>query len=90
MAPKKSLLDDMRNNPRGDWTIDDVKRLCRNEGLTILPPSNGSHYKVESPDSEFILTIPYKRPIKPIYIRTLVGFINAHRRRSKKVKGKEK
>jgi hypothetical protein len=27
------LLERMRANPRGDWTIADVERLCRRHGL---------------------------------------------------------
>jgi hypothetical protein len=41
-----------------------------------LPPTGGgSHWKVTAPDEEAILTIPAKRPIKPVYIRKLPAMI---------------
>ncbi len=71
-----SLLDRMRTNPRGDWTIKDVETLCRQHGVTCEPPrGGGSHYKVYRAGHAFNLTIPRRRPIKPVYIRALVGLI---------------
>jgi hypothetical protein len=67
-----SMLERMRANPQADWTIADVERLCREVELTATPPRRGSHYKVCSPKSGTILTIPARRPIKPVYIRALV------------------
>jgi hypothetical protein len=78
MAPKKSLLDQMRSNPRADWDINSVRTLCDQHGITLLPPSNGSHYKAKSPHLNGLLTIPAKRPIKAPYIRSLVSMIDAH------------
>jgi len=40
----------------------------------------GSHYKVAHAQMAEKLTIPYKRPIKPVYIRKLVAFIDAVRK----------
>ena len=79
MAKKRPILEAMRANPKGDWTIVDIEKLCRNTGLEIEPPSHGSHYKVISPFLQDILTIPAKRPIKPPYIRKLVSYADAHR-----------
>jgi predicted RNA binding protein YcfA (HicA-like mRNA interferase family) len=67
------LLDRMRRNPQNDWSIHDVEKLCREVGLLCEPPrGGGSHFKVSHPQSPTILTIPYKRPIKPVYVRKLV------------------
>ena len=74
-------LDRMRGNPRSDWTIGDVERVCREHGVDCAPSrSGGSHYKITHPAIAEILTIPFKRPIKPVYIRKLVAFIDAVRR----------
>lgn len=73
-----SRLDDMRNNPR-DWRIEDVEALCREHGVRCVRPSKGSHYKISYPGKAEILTVPFKRPIKPVYIRKLVDFIDAVR-----------
>lgn len=78
MAPKIPLLEKMRRNPRGDWTIDDVNKLCRKHGITLDPPSRSSHYTAYSPFFAGQLCIPYKRPIKPFYINELVVLIDAH------------
>jgi hypothetical protein len=73
-----SILDDMRRNPRADWTIADVAAVCRQYDVQCRPPSGGgSHWKVSAPLQREILTIPQRRPLKPVYIRRLVRFIDA-------------
>ncbi len=68
----------MRSNPRADWTIGDVEAVCRESGLHCAAArGGGSHYKVSHPSQAMILTIPYKRPIKTIYIRKLIALIDA-------------
>ena len=45
--------------------------------VAVDPPTGGgSHYKVSGPSSGQILTIPFNRPIKPVYIRALVRMID--------------
>jgi hypothetical protein len=73
------LLERMRANPRADWTIADVERLCRACGLTMTAPRRGSHYKVRGPKSDAMLTIPARRPIKAVYIRALVTLADSVR-----------
>ena len=72
-------LGAMRRNPRAG-TIADVAAVCREAGvLCEAACGGGSHFKVAHPSQNLIPTIPYKRPIKPIYIRKLVAFIDAVR-----------
>ena len=78
MAKKRSLLQQMGDNPKKGWVVADVQKLCNQEGLELLPPKKGSHYKVASSCLRDILTIPAHRPIKPIYIRQLVSYAIAH------------
>lgn len=74
------LLDQMRRNPQGDWTINDIERVCAEHGVSCKPPTGGgSHYKVAHPRIRHIQTIPFKRPIKPVYIRRLVLFLGVVR-----------
>ncbi len=74
------ILDRMRRNPAGDWTIADVAAVCTEHGVNCTPPSGGgSHFKVSHPTQRDILTIPCARPVKPVYIRKLVRFIEAVR-----------
>ena len=71
------LLDRMRRNPAADWTIADVETLCRQHGV-MFRAGKGSHCHARHPDAVEILTIPARRPIKPVYIRKLVHYIEAH------------
>ena len=72
------LLSRMRRNPVADWTIGDVEAVCREHGLRCSPPSGGgSHYKVSHPSVPEILTVPARRPIKPVYIRRLARLIDS-------------
>ncbi|HUR43560.1 MAG TPA: type II toxin-antitoxin system HicA family toxin [Aestuariivirga sp.] len=73
-------LEAMRRNPRGDWTIADVKALCREFGIFCEPlRGGGSHYKIAHPQLPLKLTIPFKRPIKPVYVKQLVAFADTVR-----------
>lgn len=73
-------LEAMRENPSGDWRIEDVAAVCREFGILCQPPrGGGSHYRVSHPSMAEKLTLPFKRPIKVIYIRKIVAFIDAVR-----------
>jgi hypothetical protein len=70
----------MGENPRAGWTISDVQALCAEFEIACQPPrGGGSHYKISHAAVPEILTIPFKRPIKPVYIRKLVSFVKAVR-----------
>jgi hypothetical protein len=72
------LLERMRANPR-DWRIEDVKTLCAAFGLELDGPPGGSHYGVKHESQPRRLTIPFRRPLKPVYIRMLVRYVDAVR-----------
>jgi hypothetical protein len=76
MVRGDKLLERMRKNPR-DWSIAHVITVCSAAGVACTPPSKGSHYKVKHSSQEAILTIPAHRPIKPIYVRELIKFLDA-------------
>ena len=69
-------FEKMRSNPRDNWDIDDVRVVCNEFGSTLRAPSRGSNYKVAHPGQSEILTIPARRPIKPVYIRMFVEFVD--------------
>lgn len=76
-------LEKMRQNPGGDWRIEDVIAVCHEFTVACEPSRAGSsHYKVKHTAVPEILTVPFKRPIKPVYIRKLVAFIDAVRKAS--------
>jgi hypothetical protein len=77
MSKANKRLEAMRGNAAGDWRIADVELVCRAFGVDCTPPSGGgSHYTVSHPDMAAILTVPARRPIKPVYIRKLVSYID--------------
>jgi hypothetical protein len=72
------LLERMRASPASDWQIADIERVCRERRIRCTPPrGGGSHYKVSHPAMPEILTVPYRRPVKAVYIRKLIRFIDA-------------
>jgi len=71
------LLEKMRSNPAGDWRIRDIEALCNEFGLSFRY-GRGSHTHLRHPAAREILTIPAHRPIKPIYIRKLVRYIDIY------------
>lgn len=76
MVSREKLAQAMRSNPRGDWSISDVKRLCAIYGIVVRSPGGGSHYVLSHPGQRHLLTVPARRPIKPVYIRKLLAFID--------------
>ena len=76
MARGEKLLERMRANPR-DWRIEDVEAVCAAFGIACTPPRKGSHYKVKHESQRDVLTVPARRPIKPVYIAELVRFVDA-------------
>lgn len=78
MAKVDKLLRDMRNNPR-DWRIDDVITVARRHGFEIRNP-RGSHVIFCHPGLTEILSIPTRKPVKPVYIRKLVDMIDTTER----------
>ncbi len=78
MARPSTLLERMRRNPGGDWTVADVKLLCERHGFLFRQGKGTSHAHVKHPRAVEILTIPARRPIKPVYIRQLVRTIDRY------------
>ncbi len=74
MGKADKILRRMQNNPR-DWRIEDVNVVAGQFGLQIRNP-RGSHVVLFHTACEEILSIPAHRPIKPIYIRRLIGMID--------------
>lgn len=73
-----SAIEEMRRNPRQNWTIKDIERICNQIGMTCGAPTRGSHHKVSSPLLMGPLTVPYNRPIKAIYIKRFADMAFAH------------
>jgi hypothetical protein len=77
MSGAAKRLQQMRNNPKGDWTIDDIAAVCRAYGMILEPPSSGSHFTIIHRPTGRKLSIPARRPIKPVYIRDFVRLVES-------------
>lgn len=73
MRNAEKILARMRANPKADWRIEDCQVLARRCGVTW--DTTGSHMTFRSPHGAR-LTVPARRPIKPIYITLFVAFID--------------
>jgi hypothetical protein len=77
MGQADKILQRMRDNPAADWRVADIEAVCRLCGLLMTAPrGGGSHYKIRRPGGHAILTVPARRPIKPVYIRALLLLID--------------
>ena len=73
MGSADRLLERMRSNPR-DWRIEDLKVVARKHSVEFRQHGT-SHVVFRHPKSG-MLTVPAARPIKPVYIRQFVQFID--------------
>jgi hypothetical protein len=73
MTKADKLLERMRNNPR-DWSIEDLKTLATRHGIDWRQP--GTSHVTFSRAGIAPLTVPARKPIKPIYVREFVTMID--------------
>ena len=73
MAQAEKTLNKMKKNPL-DWRIEDIDLVARYYGFKRIE-AKGSHTKFYHDDLPEILTVPVKRPIKPIYVKMLIALI---------------
>jgi hypothetical protein len=74
MTKADKTLDQMRGNPR-DWRIEDLKAIANRVGLDHRQPGT-SHVVFSFPGLD-PLSVPAKKPIKPIYVRLFVKLVDA-------------
>ena len=66
MSRAEKLLEKMRRNPR-DWRIEDLVVVAARQGLQVRN-DGGSHFIFSAPGSNLHLSIPSRRPIKPLSV----------------------
>jgi hypothetical protein len=69
----------MRQNPKSDWRMSHIETICdafAETGITLRKPKRGGYFMVSHPVMEEILTIPANKPIKPVYIKKFVVFVD--------------
>ena len=63
----------MRNNPQ-DWRIDDLKHIANRLGINYRQPGT-SHVTFRLDNGEK-LTVPAHKPIKPVYVKQFLAWID--------------
>ena len=77
MPRADKTLDNMRANPRG-WRIGSLEAVAAANGVSVRKPG-GSHVIFEYPAVAEAISVPARRPIKPVYVRRFVAFVEAVR-----------
>lgn len=77
MPRAERMLNRMRANPRDRW-IESLEPVAGAHGVNVRK-SSGSHVVFEHPAVVETLSVPARRPIKPVYIRRFVAFFDAVR-----------
>ncbi len=75
MARLDKLLTAMRRSPGADWRIEQLKAIADRYDIVYRQPGT-SHVTFRPPHGEK-LTVPARRPIKPVYIRKFLALIEA-------------
>jgi len=69
MTVAAKILGRMRNNPK-DWRIEDLKTVADKFNIEYRQPGT-SHVTFRHP-SGAKLTVPARKPIKPVYVRKFI------------------
>jgi len=70
-------LQNMRKNPKG-WRIEELQAVAEGNFVEWRRPGRGgSHVIFSAPGVREIVSVPAKRPIKPVYIKQFVALIDA-------------
>jgi len=72
MSNADKILEKMRNNPQG-WRIESLKVVART--FAIEWRQQGTNHVVFIRSDGRTLPVPAKRPIKPIYIKKFLNFV---------------
>lgn len=65
----------MRRNPRADWKIGDLETVAAQHGFRVRK-GGGSHVVFLHNDLEEALTVPARKPIKPVYVQRFVKLVD--------------
>jgi hypothetical protein len=74
MTKADKILERMRRNPR-DWRMESLEAVARRSGVEVRK-TGGSHFIFLHADSEIAVSIPFNRPIKPVYIVQFLALID--------------
>lgn len=72
MSKKDKLIKAMKNNPK-NIPFEDIKKLLEDHGY-VYHNSGGSHF-VFRKDNMASIVIPYRKPIKAIYVKHVLEIL---------------
>ena len=74
MSKADKVIQKMRDNPK-NWKLDSLEAIAKRLDIRVRK-SGGSHAVFMHEDSALVVTIPAKRPIKPVYINQFLALID--------------
>jgi len=72
MSKKEKLIEAIKNNPK-NVRFEDLRKILESIGYTAVN-NGGSHY-VFTKENATSLTIPYKKPVKVVYVKQVIKII---------------
>lgn len=75
----KSLRRILSGSADATVTFAELRRVLLRLGFEERSPTGSSHYTYSHPDAREILTIPRRKPLKPVYVRMARTFIVGNR-----------
>ena len=79
MAAADKTLSKLRRNQTG-WRIEEIQGVASENGIDWRRPGRGgSHVIFAAAGVREIVSVPAKRPIKPVYVRQFLALIDAAR-----------
>ncbi len=82
MTSKEKELARPKNNPT-NISFDQLSRILTDAGFSMRRPRGGSSHATFS-KGEWRLTVPYARPLDPVYVRRALEIIALSREEQKK------
>ncbi len=77
MSAAGKTLQKMRRNQAG-WRIGELEAIADEKGLSCRRPGHGGSHEIFSISGvREIVSVPAKRPIKPVYIKTFLALIDS-------------
>jgi hypothetical protein len=70
---RDKLLERMANNPAGGFSIGELKTVAARHGVSCR--QGATSHVVFLKDDGRTLVVPARRPIKPVYVRKFVTFL---------------
>lgn len=74
MNTAAKTLEAMRANPRGNWSMQDLLTVATRHDLSVR--STGGSHHVFFNEAGRSLSVPARRPIKPVYIKQFLTLLD--------------